>query len=59
MQRQALFLLGSRTDSGFMSRVWDQIVSEIDSLNAEENVFLIGATNRPNTMESEIIRPGK
>ncbi len=40
-------------------RVINQILIEMDNMNAKKNVFIIGATNRPDMIDSAILRSGK
>jgi transitional endoplasmic reticulum ATPase len=40
-------------------RVINQILTEIDGVGARKNVFVIGATNRPDVLDPAIIRPGR
>lgn len=44
---------------GAGDRVINQILTEMDGMNAKKNVFIIGATNRPDILDSAIMRPGR
>lgn len=37
----------------------NQILTEIDGVGARKNVFVIGATNRPDILDPAVIRPGR
>lgn len=37
----------------------NQILTEIDGVGARKNVFVIGATNRPDILDAAITRPGR
>ena len=51
---------GSSGDAGGASdRVINQILTEMDGMNAKKNVFVIGATNRPEQIDPAILRPGR
>ncbi len=51
---------GSAGDGGGSSdRVINQILTEMDGMNSKKNVFVIGATNRPDQIDSAILRPGR
>jgi transitional endoplasmic reticulum ATPase len=51
---------GSAGDGGGASdRVINQILTEMDGMGAKKNVFIIGATNRPDIIDSAIMRPGR
>ncbi|KAE8879127.1 Peroxisomal biogenesis factor 6 [Phytophthora fragariae] len=53
---------GRGSDSGgVMDRVVSQLLTEIDGLSGGGNdqVFVIGATNRPDLLESGLLRPGR
>ena len=51
---------GRNTDScGVMDRVVSQILTEMDALEGDLNVFVIGATNRPDLLEPALLRPGR
>ncbi|CAF1355020.1 unnamed protein product [Rotaria sordida] len=45
--------------SGVTDRAINQILTEIDGINIKKNVFIIGATNRPDIIDSTIFRPGR
>ncbi|KAG8465363.1 hypothetical protein KFE25_002670 [Diacronema lutheri] len=40
-------------------RVINQILTEIDGVGAKKNVFVIGATNRPDILDPAVMRPGR
>ncbi len=44
---------------GAGDRVLNQILTEMDGMNAKKNVFIIGATNRPDQIDSALLRPGR
>ncbi|KAJ1917403.1 AAA ATPase cdc48 [Mycoemilia scoparia] len=46
-------------DSGATDRVLNQILTEMDGMNAKKNVFVMGATNRPDQIDSALLRPGR
>jgi len=51
---------GSSGDgAGAGDRVLNQILTEMDGMNAKKNVFIIGATNRPDQIDSALLRPGR
>merc|ERR1712088_884221 len=51
---------GSGGDGGGASdRVINQILTEMDGMGSKKNVFIIGATNRPDIIDSAIMRPGR
>merc|ERR1712190_497762 len=51
---------GSGGDGGGASdRVINQLLTEMDGMSAKKNVFIIGATNRPDIIDSAIMRPGR
>ncbi|GAM18609.1 hypothetical protein SAMD00019534_017840 [Acytostelium subglobosum LB1] len=49
----------SQGDSGAGDRVINQILTEMDGMGAKKNVFIIGATNRPDIIDPAILRPGR
>jgi len=44
---------------GAGDRVINQILTEMDGMGAKKNVFIIGATNRPDIIDPAILRPGR
>lgn len=51
---------GSLGDGGGAGdRVLNQILTEMDGMNAKKNVFVIGATNRPDQIDPALLRPGR
>ncbi|KAH3663658.1 hypothetical protein OGAPHI_005059 [Ogataea philodendri] len=51
---------GSMGDAGGASdRVVNQLLTEMDGMNSKKNVFIIGATNRPDQIDPAILRPGR
>ncbi|CAG8461074.1 2774_t:CDS:2 [Ambispora gerdemannii] len=51
---------GSMGDGGGAGdRVLNQILTEMDGMNAKKNVFVIGATNRPDQIDPALLRPGR
>ncbi|KAI6222789.1 Vesicle-fusing ATPase [Aphelenchoides besseyi] len=44
---------------GAADRVINQILTEMDGMGSKKNVFIIGATNRPDVIDSAILRPGR
>lgn len=51
---------GSVGDAGGAAdRVINQILTEMDGMGAKKNVFIIGATNRPDIIDPAILRPGR
>lgn len=49
----------SAGDSGGADRVVNQLLTEMDGMNAKKNVFVIGATNRPDQIDPALLRPGR
>ncbi|CAF1197457.1 unnamed protein product [Adineta steineri] len=45
--------------AGANDRVIHQILTKMDDLYAEQNVFIIGATNRPDIIDPALLRPGR
>merc|ERR1712102_223258 len=51
---------GSVGDAGGAAdRVINQILTETDGMGSKKNVFIIGATNRPDIIDPAILRPGR
>jgi len=51
---------GSGGDGGGAAdRVINQLLTEMDGMSGKKNVFIIGATNRPDIIDSAILRPGR
>ncbi|KAJ3096139.1 AAA ATPase cdc48 [Phlyctochytrium planicorne] len=44
---------------GAGDRVLNQILTEMDGMNSKKNVFVIGATNRPDQIDPALLRPGR
>merc|ERR1711991_44829 len=49
--------LGDGGGSG--DRVMNQLLTEMDGMGAKKNVFIIGATNRPDIIDTALMRPGR
>ncbi|ODV89101.1 hypothetical protein CANCADRAFT_133764 [Tortispora caseinolytica NRRL Y-17796] len=51
---------GSVGDAGGATdRVVNQLLTEMDGMNSKKNVFVIGATNRPDQIDPALLRPGR
>merc|ERR1719457_433223 len=51
---------GSQGDGGGAAdRVMNQLLTEMDGIGAKKNVFIIGATNRPDVIDTALMRPGR
>lgn len=51
---------GSLGDAGGAGdRVMNQMLTEMDGVGAKKNVFIIGATNRPDIIDPALMRPGR
>jgi transitional endoplasmic reticulum ATPase len=44
---------------GAADRVINQLLTEMDGMSSKKNVFIIGATNRPDIIDAAILRPGR
>lgn len=49
----------SAGDSGVTERMLNQMLTEMDGISNKKNVFVIGATNRPDQLDSALLRPGR
>lgn len=45
--------------SGASDRVLNQLLTEMDGAGVKQNLFFIGATNRPDILDEALIRPGR
>jgi transitional endoplasmic reticulum ATPase len=50
---------GGRTDSGVTERLVNQLLSEMDGLVSLKNVAVIAASNRPDIIDTALLRPGR
>ena len=50
---------GLASDSGVTERVVNQILTEMDGLRGMEDVVVIAATNRPDMVDTALLRPGR
>ncbi|PSQ05286.1 AAA family ATPase, partial [Halobacteriales archaeon QS_4_69_31] len=50
---------GTTTDSGVGERVVSQLLTELDGLEELEDVVVIATTNRPDLIDSALLRPGR
>jgi transitional endoplasmic reticulum ATPase len=51
---------GSSGDGGGAAdRVMNQLLTEMDGMGAKKSVFIIGATNRPDIIDTALMRPGR
>ncbi|KAK2582112.1 hypothetical protein KPH14_004484 [Odynerus spinipes] len=49
----------SGDSGGVMDRVVSQLLAEMDGLEEASNIFIIGATNRPDLIDPALLRPGR
>ncbi|KAL0418229.1 UNVERIFIED_CONTAM: Cell division cycle protein 48 [Sesamum radiatum] len=58
---QLLMIRGSSVGDagGAADRVLNQLLTEMDGMNAKKTVFIIGATNRPDIIDPALLRPGR
>lgn len=50
---------GGSVGESALDRVVNQLLTEMDGMNAKKNVFVIGATNRPDQIDPALLRPGR
>jgi transitional endoplasmic reticulum ATPase len=46
-------------DTDAVDRVVSQLLTELDGIRERENVVVVGATNRPDTVDPALLRPGR
>ena len=49
----------SLSTGGAADRVINQVLTEMDGMSNKKDVFIIGATSRPDIIDSAILRPGR
>jgi len=47
------------SDSGVTERIVNQLLTEMDGIQATKDVVVIGATNRPDILDPALLRPGR
>lgn len=52
-------MMGMDSGSAAVERVLTQILTEMDGISSSKQVFVVGATNRPESLDSAILRPGR
>jgi transitional endoplasmic reticulum ATPase len=51
---------GSMGDAGGAGdRVMNQLLTEMDGVGGKKNLFIVGATNRPEILDEALLRPGR
>lgn len=50
---------GEASDNHVTERVVNQLLTEIDGLEEMHNIVIIGATNRPDILDTAMLRPGR
>lgn len=46
-------------EGGVSARIVNQMLTEMDGLESRKNVFIMGATNRPDILDPAMLRPGR
>ncbi|XP_076029394.1 peroxisomal biogenesis factor 6 [Oratosquilla oratoria] len=49
----------SGDSGGVMDRIVSQLLAELDGVSSEADVFVLGATNRPDLIDPALLRPGR
>lgn len=49
----------SSSDSGSTTRVVNQLLTEMDGVGERKQIFVVGATNRPDMIDGAMLRPGR
>lgn len=50
---------GMSSDTSVTERVVNQLLTEVDGLEGMHDIVIIGATNRPDIMDTALLRPGR
>lgn len=50
---------GSGGGSEASDRVINQLLTEMDGIGSKKSLFIVGATNRPDTLDDALLRPGR
>lgn len=50
---------GGGDAGGAGDRVINQLLTEMDGVGVKKNVFIVGATNRPDILDDALMRPGR
>jgi len=50
---------GLRTDSGVTDRIVNQLLTEMDGITLMKGVMVLAATNRPDILDTALLRPGR
>lgn len=53
-----LFIVKSCDSDDAAHRLTNELLTEMDRMDDKQNVFVVGATNRPDTIDSNVFRPG-